>query len=63
MQCKTGSDDCGLFAIYSACALCYVHDPSLAKFDQPQMRSHLRNAIGTKNHVPFPTTTEVPPYH
>ena len=27
MQCQTGSDDCGLFAIASACALCYEHDP------------------------------------
>ena len=60
MQCQTGSDDCGLFAIASACALWYEHDPSLAKFDQPQMRPHLCNAFETKNLVPFPTSTGSP---
>ena len=51
MQCQTGSDDCGLFAIASACALCNGHDHSLAKFDQPEMRPHLRNVFETKSIV------------
>ena len=37
MQSQSGSDDCGLFAIATATALCEGQDPVLYAFDQQRM--------------------------
>ena len=50
---QTGSNDCGLFALASACAICNDQDPSALKFKQSNMRSHLLSALEKKKLVPF----------
>jgi len=40
-QRQKGSDDCGLFAIANATAVCFGVDPRSCRFDQNQMRQHL----------------------
>ena len=41
---QSGSNDCGLFALASACAICNDQDPSALKFKQSNMRSHLHSS-------------------
>ena len=50
---QAGSNDCGLFALASACAICNDHDPSALKFKQSNMRSHLLSAFKKKKLLPF----------
>ena len=38
---QTGSNDCGLFSIAYAVALCLGKNPSTLVFDQPKVHSHL----------------------
>ena len=46
---QTGSNDCGLFSIAYAVALCLGKNPSTLVFDQPKMRSHLISCIKQQN--------------
>ena len=55
MQYQIGGNDCGVFAIASACSICNGQDPSALKFDQDAMRPHLIDAFLKKKLVPFPT--------
>ena len=55
MQYQTGGNDCGLFALATACALC----PSTLTFEQKSMRSHLLRAFETRSLTPFPSTPRV----
>ncbi len=54
MQYQIGSNDCGLFAIASACALCNEFNPAKMKFEQSIMRQHLLKAFQDKELTPFP---------
>ena len=47
VQYQLGSDDCGLFAIASACEICFGRDPSVVKYTQKDMRKHLVKAFDT----------------
>ena len=48
---QAGSNDCGLFALASACAICNDQDPSALKFKQTNMRSYLSIKCITKKKV------------
>jgi hypothetical protein len=50
MQRQVGGDDCGLFAIAIAVDLAYGNDPSIIRYDQHAMRSHLVSCL---NHLHF----------
>ena len=41
IQYQRGTNDCGLFAIATACAICNGHNPAELKFNQKCMRQHL----------------------
>ena len=41
-----GCNNCGLFAIATACAICHHEDPAHLKFDQKFMRENLIQAFG-----------------
>ena len=45
MQQHKGPNDCGLFAIATATALCNGVDPNQLEFNQKLMRQHLQNAL------------------
>ena len=55
---QTGSNDCGLFSIAYAVALCLGKNPSTVVFDQPKMRSHLISCIEQQNFSLFPVRSE-----
>lgn len=59
MQYQSGGNDCGLFALATACALCHGQDPSKLEFEQKSMRSHLLSAFDKKNLSPFPSRPKV----
>ena len=45
VQLQSGGDDCALFAIAFAEALCAGRDPFILSFDQLQMRQHLKPCL------------------
>ena len=55
MQWQSGSDDCGLFVIATATALCEGQDPVLYVYDQQRMRAHLLKAVEMKALHSFPS--------
>ena len=54
MQYQIGTNDCGLFAVASACAICNGIDLAEIKFEQKCMRSHLINCLSNGLLDPFP---------
>ena len=52
---QTGGHDCGGNAIAISTALAFHRDPSLIKFDQPAMRSHLVACLKKGTFTLFPT--------
>ena len=58
VQHQNGADDCALFAVAFAEALCAGKDPHLLTFDQLQMRQHLQFCLeqGTVTNFPAATT-------
>ena len=54
VQQQQGYNDCGLFAIAFAVALCNGLDPATLTFQQPAMRSHLKTCLVAKTMTPFP---------
>lgn len=55
MQYQIGANDCGLFAIASACAICNGENPAEIKFTQGHMRKHLVMAFNNAILTPFPS--------
>ncbi|KAG1702037.1 Nucleoporin NUP35 [Nymphon striatum] len=55
-QKQSGGNDCGLFAVAHATALCFGMDPSLFQWKQDQMRSHLKKCISSGRIEMFPHT-------
>ena len=55
---QTGSNDCGLFSIVYAVALCLGKNPSTLVFGQPKMRSHLISCIEQQKFSLFPVRSE-----
>ena len=55
MQNQIGLNDCGLFAIASAAAICHDIDPSKVDFCQKDMREHLTNSFEQGQLLPIPT--------
>ena len=53
-QQQQGGDDCGLFAIAFAEAICRGVRPELLRFDQSQMREHLLSCFRNQKLTPFP---------
>ena len=45
---QSGSNDCGLYAIANAAALCFGKDPAALRFNQALMRLHLVEGIEQK---------------
>ena len=54
MQGQIGGDDCGLFAIAIAVDLAYGNDPSIIRYDQHAMRSHLVSCLDHLHFGIFP---------
>jgi len=59
-QRQSGCDDCDLFAIASPYELCQGEDPTILKFNQLQMRSHLISCYFNGNISAFPSTARQP---
>ena len=55
MQYQVGTNDCGLFAIASACAICSGENPAELKFNQAHMRTYLLMAFENAIMTPFPS--------
>ena len=62
-QRQSGCDDCGLFAIASVYELCQGEDPTILKFNQFQMRSHLLSCYFNEYISAFPSTEGWPHHH
>jgi hypothetical protein len=56
VQQQEGYNDCGLFAIAFAVAVCYDIDPATLTFQQTAMRNHLRTCLELKKMAPFPVS-------
>ena len=56
IQYQRGTNDCGLFAIATACAICNGHNPAELKFNQKCMRQHLLECLSNRTLIPFPST-------
>ena len=54
VQKQSGTNDCRLYAIAYAIALCFGKSPSGLVFDQSLMRKHLRNCFEQSNMTMFP---------
>ena len=57
VQLQSGGDDCALFAIAFAEALCAGRDPFILSFDQLQMRQHLKLCLERGAVTKFPEST------
>ena len=57
VQLQSGGDDCALFAITFAEALCAGRDPFILGFDQLQMRQHLKLCLERGAVTKFPEST------
>ena len=58
VQHQNGADDCGLFAIAFAEALCAGKDPHLLSFDQKKMRQHLQSNLEGGTITEFPSAAK-----
>ena len=56
---KSGSKDCGLFAIAYAVKIAYGNDPAKFIFKQSYMRQHLHNCLRSKSMSAFPKVREL----
>ena len=56
VQMQAGADDCGLFSIAFATALCAGKDPHKCSFQQSEMRSHLKLCFERGELAMFPTS-------
>ena len=54
VQWQVGGDDCGIFAITFATAICNGHEPASIVFDQPRIRRHLMVCLSDGALNPFP---------
>lgn len=54
VQRQVGGDDCGLFAVAFAEAVCRGDDPELLRFDQGKMRQHLEQCFVSGIMTAFP---------
>ena len=54
VQWQIGADDCGIFAIAFATAICNGLDPASIVFDQVQLRKHLMTCLNNRVLTPFP---------
>ena len=55
MQYQLGANDCGLFAISSACNICNGENPAELKVGQGYMRTHLLMVFNNAILTPFPS--------
>ena len=55
MQQQAGGNDCGLFAIATATAICNGVDPATQQFSQGGMRQHLLQSFSKGMLLPFPS--------
>ena len=53
VQWQSGANNCGLFAVAFATALCTGHDPAGKVYDQSSMRGHLLNYLLNRRISPF----------
>ena len=60
VQRQNGTDDCALFALAFAVALCNGRDPHSSRFMQPLMRSHLEACLENENLSEFPSSYRRP---
>ena len=58
VQVQEGTNDCGLFAIAFATALCNGVDPYSLSLDQKSMREHLLNCFEEGEMLPFPLSSQ-----
>ena len=56
VQMQAGADDCGLFSIAFATALCAEKDPHKCSFQQSEMRSHLKLCFERGELAMFPAS-------
>ena len=54
VQWQSGANDCGLFAIAFATAICAGQNPATKVFDQGKMRGHLMQCFHNGRITPFP---------
>ena len=54
VQWQIGGNDCGIFAIAFATAICNGHKPASTVFDQPRLRKHLMTCLDHSELTPFP---------
>lgn len=59
MQQQHGNEDCGLFAVATAVALCCGHEPNKILFRQDLLRNHLINCLEQGNFSMFPFDVNV----
>jgi hypothetical protein len=55
---QEGFEDCGLFALAFATAICYKKDVSMMNFDQGSMREHYKTCINNQLATLFPVKDE-----
>ena len=58
VQHQNGADDCGIFTIAFAKALCAGKDPHLLSFDQKKMRQHLQSNLEGGTITDFPSAAK-----
>jgi len=58
VQCQSGSNDCGLFSVAFATALCFGKQPENIPYNQSLMRSHLLKCIEKGVMEEFPIARE-----
>ena len=58
VQIQSGGDDCGLFAIAFAFALCSGRNPCNVTFTQQLMRDHLSSCFHVRKLSPFPSDSK-----
>jgi hypothetical protein len=57
-QRQNGTSDCCLFALAFATALCCDKNPSIVKFNQKQMKCHLKDSLENGVISKFPSTPQ-----
>ena len=55
---QAGVNDCGVFAVAYATALCLGKSPGKYSFDQTKMRKHLQSCLQKRHFTMFPVTKE-----
>ena len=60
VQYQSGGNDCGLFAVANATALCNGQDPHSVGYNQSEMRQHLYESFEKQHMTPFPAGKKPP---